>query len=838
MRRINILFLLRSALMMVAVSALAMPVQAQGQNELQQLLDGAGTSTTTRASGDGFTEIDLSGFTDPITETLYVRNQNIRFVNGTLTQADSFKGTLVEIQNGYSLELPSSAKLQGNGAQTAGSARSFVKVTNGSLIINGGEIGGLGWLYTHPVYVNRALPIVYSDRTAIELTGGINSSFTLSSGTVGGRVLNMDGGRVTINGGTICEVRTSKDFWLSGSAYLMNVVLQEQAYFTLDSPLQHTLGISGYQLGQVVAQGYTAIPGGSYTITQSDVEKMELRDNTNNYKLELSFNGWSNGQVIVREDGIDYNNITNEDDLQAALDEIAAQRPSNPVELTINPNGITLTHAIRANAYCKANITGGNIRVGGVTSYGEALSGDDFMFLVNKDASLTFRNIAIDFCQLKLKTVFWNNGYLAILASVSYLNVVEDVVNSWGNFYFNAGLLEIVGGKLPHISGHILSNGNTWSSGSGTAFLNDGLFDQPVVYNKAGSLIIFDSTVSSQWTFEGDWENYQLETAFIMNHAGDLAASDYWQMKFVGLPSKEHHRTVYYDGSSHSVKLKTYNSLQDIMDGDDDGNVDVPCDGVDVGEDYTPAQRMQWLLDGSDCPSAEFDPPTIWLPGGCMFFPDPIAFRYITFDSFSSGHRLYIRNKTEFKDKVVARNFLVFSIIEHGGHLIWDNAETDNILYPIYNDGGIADIRGGKLVGTVYNAGTLILCGCVNVNEIQAHPQGVIRVTSPITSTWTIDLTFDNTLNYPNNYVIVEGAEGYNLTATDYSKIQLKLPAGCSAVFDATHNSVILNTTSDIHSVKAEAESSQYFTLDGKKVNGQPSKKGVYITKGRKVLVK
>ncbi len=309
-------------------------------------------------------------------------------------------------------------------------------------------------------------------------------------------------------------------------------------------------------------------------------------------------------------------------------------------------------------------------------------------------------------------------------------------------------------------------------------------------------------------------------------------------MKFVGLPSKEYHRTVYYDGSSHSVKLKTYNSLQDLMDGDDDGDVDVPCDGVDVGEDYTPSQRMQWLLDGSDCPSSEIDPPTIWLPGGCMFFPDPIAFKNITFDSFSSGHRLYIRNKTEFKNKVVARNFLVFSIIENGGQLIWENAETDNVLYPIYNDGGIADIRGGKLVGTVYNAGTLILCGCVNVNEIQAHPQGVIRVTSPISSTWTIDLTFDNTAHYPNNYVIVEGAEGYNLTATDYSKIQLKLPAGCTAVFDAAHHSIILNTTSDIRSVNAETESKHYYTLDGRKVSGQPEKKGIYITKGRKVVVK
>ena len=288
MIKLNILFLLRSALML-AVSAVALQGQALGQKELQQLLDGNGPSTMNRASGDGFTEIDLSDFTEPFTETLYVRNQNIRFVNGTLTQAASFNGTLIVIQNGYALDLASSAELQGNGEQAAGFAP-LVKVNIGSLMVNGGEISGLGWLYSLPVYTNRALPPVYNDRTAVELTGGDHSVFTMSSGTVGGRVLNTEGGSVTIKGGVICEIKTSEDFTLSGSAYLMGVELQDNAFVRLDSPLQHTLQISGYELDQVVAGGYTSIQGVSYNLQQSDVENMELRDNTNNYKLSLEGN--------------------------------------------------------------------------------------------------------------------------------------------------------------------------------------------------------------------------------------------------------------------------------------------------------------------------------------------------------------------------------------------------------------------------------------------------------------------------------------------------------------------------------------------------------------------
>lgn len=816
-------------LSLLAVCFVVQPSRALGQKDLQRLLDGTDPSAQHRASDEGFIEIDLSAFTEPITETLYVRNQNIRFVNGTLTQGESFGGILVEIQNDYALELASSATLLGNSGDVQFAP--LVKVTKGDMMVKGGRIGCLSWPKLINYTSNRALPpTLYGKRTAVELTGGIHSEFTISSGTVEGRVLNREGGYVTINGGTIYEVETSNDFWLSGSAVIGEVVLQDKAYFTLDQPLQNTLNISGYELDQVIAKGYTAIPGGEYTIQPADVEKMVLLNNTNNYKLELNYLV-RDGQVIVREAGIDYGNITNEDELQKALDEIAKKNPSTPVDLTIAPEGIDLTMSIRADANCRASISGGPIRIVG---NGNSYFTDDALFFIQEKASLAFHDIMIDFRQARLNAEAFSvasGGSLTIYQNVVYQNVIENIISSWGEFYYNGGSLQIESGILPHISGRVLTNGRSYDSNSSWVYVNGDLFDRPVVYNKAGSRIVFDAHVSSQWTFEGDWANYELEKAFITKHGDDLAASDYWQMKFVDLPSTTYHRTVYYDGKSHSIKLKTYNSLQDLLDGDDDGKVDIPCDGVDVGADLTLEERLQWELDGSKCPAAQFDPVPIWMPGGCAFIEIHMIARYITFDSFSSGHRLYIRNKTEFKDKVVARNFLVFSIIEKGGHLIWENAETENVLYPIYNTGGRVDILGGALEGTIYNAGILTLSGGVKLSEIQAHPQGVIQVTSKILNRWMIDLTFDEANSYPDGFVIMEGAEGYKLTFDDLDQLELKIPDGCKIVLDTNRNVIVLKTTINQYKLTYEVDGLEYssYTLNyGDRITAEdePTKEG------------
>lgn len=148
----------------------------------------------------------------------------------------------------------------------------------------------------------------------------------------------------------------------------------------------------------------------------------------------------------------------------------------------------------------------------------------------------------------------------------------------------------------------MLDNGGHLDTSTADAVLMYGnLFVNPRIYNTAGASIGINSKLESVWTFEGNWIHYELEKNFISGFKMyELEASDYWQMRFDGLPSTDLKRTVYYDGQTKSVKLKTYQSLQDLLDADDDGETDVPCDGLDVAKDLTLEKRMQWLLDG-DC---------------------------------------------------------------------------------------------------------------------------------------------------------------------------------------------------------------------------------------------
>lgn len=813
-------------LSLLAVCFVVQPSRALGQKDLQRLLDGTDPSAQHRASDEGFIEIDLSAFTEPITETLYVRNQNIRFVNGVLKQKLYQDFTLIQIQNGYQLELAASASLEGTNYP---STKPFVDIQHGKFIINGGHITGI-YNIIRPVNFGNGQVFSTSPRNiSVELTGGALSEFSMSSGEVYGSIKDNAGGKIKIGGGIIDHIQTSTFFYMSGKVNILENVLlsNEMAYVGLMSPLQTILHIAGYVKNQMILMGQSDdIP--TYIVSEQDVKKIVLDDNVNDYRLELDK---TCGAVYVREASIDYGNITNEDDLQKALDEIAEKNPSTPVDLTIAPEGIDLTKSIRADANCRARISGGPIRIVG---NGNSYFTDDALFFIQEKASLAFHDIMIDFRQARLNAEAFSvasGGSLTIYQNVVYQNVIENIISSWGEFYYNGGSLQIESGILPHISGRVLTNGRSYDSNSSWVYVNGDLFDRPVVYNKAGSRIVFDAHVSSQWTFEGDWANYELEKAFITKHGDDLAASDYWQMKFVDLPSTTYHRTVYYDGKSHSIKLKTYNSLQDLLDGDDDGKVDIPCDGVDVGADLTLEERLQWELDGSKCPAAQFDPVPIWMPGGCAFIEIHMIARYITFDSFSSGHRLYIRNKTEFKDKVVARNFLVFSIIEKGGHLIWENAETENVLYPIYNTGGRVDILGGALEGTIYNAGILTLSGGVKLSEIQAHPQGVIQVTSKILNRWMIDLTFDEANSYPDGFVIMEGAEGYKLTFDDLDQLELKIPDGCKIVLDTNRNVIVLKTTINQYKLTYEVDGLEYssYTLNyGDRITAEdePTKEG------------
>ena len=807
--------LLKALFMLLALLPAMQSANAQEQKDLQQLLDEV-PANLTRADG-GITEIDISSFTEPYTTTLYVRNQSVRFVNGTITQAASFSGPLIQIQNGYTLELPGSARLRGNAKM---SDKPLVDVANGVFNIAGGIVYDVYGSYSYPINAETVLG------TAVELSGGAQSSFNLSPGSfdnvdagVWGLLKNDKGGNVSINGvGRVFRVDTSNGFSYDGKAFICCVdFLSKNSTITLYGKLNNEITLINYSKDQMVTSGFYGIPGGSYNVTADDMEKLTLHNNVNNYQLSLEDNS-----IYVREaaPSLDPNNITNEDDLQKILDKIAAQKPTEPVEVKIADAGIVLTKSIWAGENCKATITGGPISV--------KQGFDGVMFYVAYDAHLGFSNISFDFWNaLLLPSCFWVYGELEMAESVEYMNISSDIIKTHSNsytygFYVNhGGHVVLRGGNIPAITGNVVHNmgniemrGDLFKNGAGIYNYRNPNSMSVVIMGKIHLLSSIPET--TQWTINGKWDIYPLETPFIESSDGyTLQASDYWQMGFTGLPTSEcDGYTQYFDGSTNSIKLKKYNSLQCLLDGGGK-EVDVPCEGVDAGQNVN--VDLQTLLDGGGCESSETEPPVIWLPGGCVFFPwrdvdDPTIVRDVTFDSYSSGHRVYIRRRVTYERNVRARNFLVFIIVERGGYLIWRNAWTENVLYPIYNDGGTVDIVGGKLTGTSYNLNsgifniwgttnvniidnnaTLTLGGGVTVNEIKQGPLGILILASKLASRWVINLTGHRANEYVDGQIIVQGGSDYRLTAADMALMDFRLPTGCSVTLDTSRNAIVLH---------------------------------------------
>lgn len=104
----------RKGMLLVALILTNLSAASQNRDELQELIDRAAASPITRSGGEP-TEIDLSAYSAPRTATLYIRNgANVRFVNGTLTRAESLKAPLIIINGNSYLELAETKPVRGH----------------------------------------------------------------------------------------------------------------------------------------------------------------------------------------------------------------------------------------------------------------------------------------------------------------------------------------------------------------------------------------------------------------------------------------------------------------------------------------------------------------------------------------------------------------------------------------------------------------------------------------------------------------------------------------------------------------------------------------------------
>ena len=158
-------------------------------------------------------------------------------------------------------------------------------------------------------------------------------------------------------------------------------------------------------------------------------------------------------------DGTDPNLITDGDWLQKRLDEIAAEKPWQAVELRIADEGITLKHAVFASEGCKVRITGGKI------SIDPSDFTADLVFSIDKGSLVEFKDITFDFGNMGKPYFYYfiNNGELIISENVVYENISIDTERE-DPFYKNGkgGILHINSGDVTYRGTVLYNEGRAW----------------------------------------------------------------------------------------------------------------------------------------------------------------------------------------------------------------------------------------------------------------------------------------------------------------------------------------------------------------------------------------
>lgn len=209
-----------------------------------------------------------------------------------------------------------------------------------------------------------------------------------------------------------------------------------------------------HELGKIII----ALPGRSQypTFDGVDVSVCRVHIPLGTLSVYKADKCWGHFNYFVEEPfgETDPNLIPDEDWLQRRLNEIAEEKPSEPVVLTIPEGGISLSRNISVPNNCKAIITGGPIIVS------NNISGEG-MFLVY--GSIEFRDIIFELGNYKVDSYFWiSGGELTIGKNVIYHNIYQGNY-TLGAFYVNdGGLLKVYSGDIETNESIVsMHNGNT-----------------------------------------------------------------------------------------------------------------------------------------------------------------------------------------------------------------------------------------------------------------------------------------------------------------------------------------------------------------------------------------
>ena len=761
-------------------------MQAQDTDDLQRMIDQVASSPQHRAGGT-VTDIDLSAYSEPRTTTLYVRNGvNVRFVNGTLTRATSLiDAPLVQIKDGATLHLAETANISGNNFFTT---VPIVEVLVGSLYIEGGTISGNRTSHLGPsVIVNN------NDDAKFEMDKGKTES------------LVNNGGAVYLYGGVVESLVTYSEILCVSNPTISRCMLENDAYVLIgDVGDNMDITFYNYSLGQTVARLESPY-------WESYAKKSLKLGGNEGYTLS-----YENQSFIVRQ-GVDPNYITSEDDLQKRLDEIAAENPAEPVTLTIQDKGITITKTIEAKSGCNAIITGGKITVSKQFKFSYWNS-----IFVN-EGLLGFIDIIINGNFISNDTFFVNNGKLTIGNNVRYENIYDGEVRSFyltlgklivrsGDLTINGpvfypthgGELEIYGGNFHSlndkniitgdysaiIKGGILSGGpisigdliladmemgaipelNVSSINSWNIHIYS-VMKLPQINLSLGGLITLDwhyrewyaqMNYQGKWRISSDWANMELEKPFVVSgyEKYPMTQNDFNNMEFIDMPDD---REAYFDATNKCVRLRIKRDPNYITSEDD---LQKRLDEIAAEKPTTPVTltiqekgiTLSTVITARSGCKAILTGGNISLTGE-DFGPD-LIFR-IEYQADLRFENIYLDFSPV--EKIYFWHFL------NRGSLTLDQGVNINAKNLYFN--GNCVLHGSAQLPLLYLNG-----------DLPRHTR--IYLSSKMTDTWIFDSHWESLVE-EEPYTLISGYLKYEVTAEDYSRMQFaNLPDDVEIVYN------------------------------------------------------
>ena len=135
----------------------------------------------------------------------------------------------------------------------------------------------------------------------------------------------------------------------------------------------------------------------------------------------------------------------------------------------------------------------------------------------------------------------------------------------------------------------------------------------------------------------------------------------------------------------------------------------------------------------------------------------------------------------------------------------------------------------------------ITICGCVDMQDIYIHLGVKIFITAKIETEVRIHVIIDG--DVPGETVLVYGANGYNLTQSDFDKLRFILPNGWIAKFDPVTLSITVSKPAGIDGVTNDADDTVHdvYNLQGIKVGNSDNtaslQSGLYIINGKKVYI-